>query len=326
MANDNYKQPWLIEIPIEPKSREDRERIAAVLVRLAAEDPAFGFSIDPESGNVLLKGMGELHLDMKIGILRRDIKVDILRRAHKIGFNVGAPQVAYREKITRTVTVDYVLKTENDGSGQLARVKIVCEPRPSDSGFKFENWVIGGAVPRDSLASVEKGLESVLGAGVVAGYPVVDLKVTLIDGVCHEFESPALTFEVAAREALREALHKGASVLLEPIMSVEVVTPDDCACLVIGDLNARRGQILGQDICGNASIINVKAPLANMFGYVKILRSISQGRATSIMQYDHYAPAPMPEGDLAVMPAAGVRAWAPLVPALAEAENRETIV
>jgi elongation factor G len=326
MANDNYKQPWLIEIPIEPKSSDDRDRLAAALARLAAEDPAFGFSIDPGCGAVLLRGMGELHLDIKIGILRRDIKVDIFRRTHKIDFNAGAPRVAYREKITRTATVDYTYRRQNGGSGQFARVKIVCEPRPSDSGFKFESWVAGGVMPREFIAGVEKGLDGVLGAGVVAGFPVVDLKVTLVDGGCHPFDSSAPAFELAAREALREALHKGAPVLLEPVMKVEVVTPEDCACLVIGDLNARRGQILGQDICGNANIINARVPLANMFSYAKILRSISQGHANSIMQFDHYAPVPLADGDSPVKAASGVRAWTSVVPALVDAENRETIV
>jgi elongation factor G len=336
MANDNDKRPWLIEIPIEPKSRDDRERLAAALARLAAEDPAFGFSMHPVSGPVLLKGMGELHLDIKIGILRRDIKVDIFRRPHKIDFNVGAPHVAYREKITRTATVDYVYGRQSSGVGQFARVKIVCEPRPSDSGFKFENWVVSAAMPREFLAGVERGLEGGLGAGVVAGCPVVDLKVTLVDGVCHPFDSSALAFELAAREALREALNKGASVLLEPVMHVEVVTPDDHTRLVVGDLNARRGQILGQDICGNANIINARVPLANMFGYAKILRSISQGRANSIMQFDHYAPVPSPESYPAVEAAGhlhsvgarttGMEIWTPAVAAVARADSRETIV
>jgi elongation factor G len=305
MANDNDKQPWLIEIPIEPKSREDRQRLAAVLARLAAEDPAFGFSMDPACGPILLKGMGELHLDIKIGILRRDLKVDILRRTHKIDFSVGPPHVACREMITRPATVDYTYRRQAGAAAQFARVKIVCEPRPSDSGFKFESWVASTAIPREFLGGVEKGLEEVLGAGVVAGRPVVDLKVTLVDGDCHPFDSSALAFELAAGEALREALHKGASVLLEPVMNIEVVTPEDFTRLVVGDLNARRGQILGQDICGNANIISARVPLANMFGYAKILRSISQGRANSIMQFDHYAPVPSPEGDHPTFDATG---------------------
>ncbi len=326
MANDNCRQPWLVEVPIEPKSRGDRDRLGAALARLAAEDPAFGFAPEPDSEQFLLRGMGEFHLDIKIGILRRDIKVDMLRRSHRIEFSVGALRVAYREKITRTATVDYALKSDNDGRAHLARLKIVCEPLPPDSGFAFENWVIGGMVPGEFLASVERGLESALGAGVIAGHPVVGLKVTLIDGACHPFNRSAVAFEVAAREALREALQKGAPVLLEPVMTIELVTPEDCARLVIGDLNARRGQIVGQDTCGNASIINAKVPLANMFGYAKILRSISQGRATSVMQFDHYAPVPLPESGLATKTAAGACARVPLVSAVALTESREAIV
>jgi elongation factor G len=279
MANGNYKRTWLIEIPVEPKSRDDRERLAATLAKLAVEDPAFGFAMNPQSGQILLMGMAELHLDIKIGILRHDVKVDILRRPHKIEFNAGAPQVAYREKITRTATVEYVYKGPNGGPGQFARLKIICEPLPSDAGFRFENRVTADAVPRQCLAAVEKGLESALGSGVVAACPVVDLKVTLIDGAFHESDSAALAFELAARAALREALQKGAPAVFEPIMSIEVVTPDDFTCPVICDLNARRGQILRQDICGNANIISAMVPLASMFGYVKILRSISEGRA-----------------------------------------------
>ena len=326
MANGNYKRPWLIEIPIEPKSMDDRARLAATLAKLAVEDPVFDFAMNPESGQILLMGMAELHLDIKIGILRRDVKVDILRRPHKLEFNAGAPRVAYREKITRTATVEYVYKGQNSGPGQLARVKIICEPLPSDTGFRFENRVAGGAVPRHCLAAVERGLESVLGSGIVAACPVTDLKVTLIDGAFHESDSSALAFELAARAALREALHKGAPVLFEPVMSVEVVTPDDFTRAVVGDLNARQGQILSQDICGNANIISARVPLANMFGYVKILRSISEGRATSIMQFDHYAPVPLAEGDLPFRSAADVRAWPPFLPALSETESRETFV
>ena len=326
MANGNYKRPWLIEVPIEPKSRGDRERLTATLAKLAVEDPVFDFTMNAESGQILLMGMAELHLDIKIGILRRDVKVDILRRPHKIEFNAGAPRVAYREKITRTATVEYAYKGQNSGPGQLARVKIICEPLPSDTGFRFENRVSGGPVPRQCLAAVAKGLESVLSSGVVAACPVADLKVTLIDGTFHESDSSALAFELAARAALREALQKGAPALFEPVMSVEVVTPDDFTCLVIGDLNARRGQILHQDICGNSNIISAMVPLANMLGYVRILRSISEGRATSIMQFDHYAPVPLAEGDFPFRSATGVRAWPPLVPAFAETESRETFV
>jgi elongation factor G len=227
--------------------------------------------------------MGELHLD---------IKVDILRRTYKVDANIGAPQVAYREKLTRSVTKDYTHKKQTGGTGQYGRVKIVCEPLPPGSGFVFENEVVGGSVPKEYIPGVEKGLESVLGSGVLAGFPVVDLKVTLIDGAYHEVDSSALAFEIAARSALREALTEGKCALLEPIMKVEVVTPEDYTGSVIGDLNSRRGQIQGQDMRGNANVITAMVPLQNMFGYVSNLRSMSQGRATFTMQFDHYSEVP----------------------------------
>jgi len=273
----------VIEIAIEPKSKADQEKLGVALAKLAAEDPSFRVSTDQESGQTILKGMGELHLD---------IKVDILKRTYKVEANIGAPQVAYREKITRAATVDYVHKKQTGGSGQFAKIKIVAEPTPAGSGFEFINKVVGGSVPKEYIPGVEKGLESVLGAGVLAGFPVVDLKVTLIDGDYHDVDSSALAFEIAARAALREALQKGHSVLLEPIMKVEVVTPEDYTGGVIGDLNSRRGQIQGQDMRGNANVINAMVPLANMFGYVNTLRSMSQGRATFTMQFDHYAEVP----------------------------------
>jgi elongation factor G len=273
----------VIEIAIEPKSKADQEKLGVALAKLAAEDPSFRVSTDPESGQTILKGMGELHLD---------IKVDILKRTYKVEANIGAPQVAYREKITQQVTVDYVHKKQTGGSGQFARVKIVAEPQVPGSGFAFENEIVGGAVPKEYVPGVEKGLESVLGSGVLAGFPVVDLKVSLIDGAYHDVDSSALAFEIAARAALREALQKGRSVLLEPIMKVEVVTPEDYTGSVIGDINSRRGQIQGQDMRGNANVVNAMVPLANMFGYVNTLRSMSQGRATFTMQFDHYAEVP----------------------------------
>ncbi|BBF93102.1 elongation factor G [Blastochloris tepida] len=273
----------VIEIAIEPKSKADQEKLGVALQKLAAEDPSFRVSTDQESGQTILKGMGELHLD---------IKVDILRRTYKVDANVGAPQVAYREKITRATTVDYTHKKQTGGTGQFARVKLVCEPNEPGKGFEFESKIVGGAVPKEYLPGVEKGLQSVLGSGVVAGFPVVDLKVQLVDGAYHEVDSSALAFEIASRAALREALQKGASVLLEPIMKVECVTPEDYTGSVIGDLNSRRGQIQGQDMRGNAVVINAMVPLANMFGYVNTLRSMSQGRATFTMQFDHYEQVP----------------------------------
>ena len=273
----------VIEIAIEPKSKADQEKLGVALAKLAAEDPSFRVSTDPESGQTILKGMGELHLD---------IKVDILKRTYKVEANIGAPQVAYREKITKQVTIDYTHKKQTGGSGQFARVKFEIAPLEPGKGFEFENKIVGGAVPREYIPGVEKGLESVLGTGVLAGFPVVDLKVALIDGAYHDVDSSALAFEIASRAALREGLQKGASVLLEPIMKVEVVTPEDYTGSVIGDLNSRRGQIQGQDMRGNANVINAMVPLANMFGYVNTLRSMSQGRATFTMQFDHYEQVP----------------------------------
>ncbi len=273
----------VIEIAIEPKSKADQEKLGVALAKLAAEDPSFRVSTDQESGQTILKGMGELHLD---------IKVDILRRTYKVDANIGAPQVAYRERISKAVTVDYTHKKQTGGTGQFAQVKIVVEPLPAGSGFVFENDIVGGAVPKEYIPGVEKGLESVLGSGILAGFPVVDLKVTLIDGKFHDVDSSALAFEIASRSALRDALQKGGSVLLEPVMKVEVVTPEDYTGSVIGDLNSRRGQIQGQDMRGNANVVNAMVPLANMFGYVNNLRSMSQGRATFTMQFDHYEQVP----------------------------------
>jgi elongation factor G len=273
----------VIEIAIEPKSKADQEKLGVALAKLVAEDPSFRVHTDQESGQTILKGMGELHLD---------IKVDILKRTYKVEANIGAPQVAYREKITKKVTEDYTHKKQTGGTGQFAQVKIVVEPLPPGTGFEFENDVVGGAVPKEYVPGVEKGLESVLGAGVLAGFPVVDLKVTLVDGKYHEVDSSALAFEIASRMALREALRRGGPVLLEPIMKVEVVTPEDYTGSVIGDLNSRRGQIQGQDMRGNANVVTAMVPLNNMFGYVSNLRSMSQGRATFTMQFDHYAEVP----------------------------------
>ena len=227
--------------------------------------------------------MGELHLD---------IKVDILRRTYKVDANIGAPQVAYREKLTRRIEQDYTHKKQTGGTGQFARVKIVFEPNDQGAGNTFESKIVGGAVPKEFIPGVEKGINSVMGAGVLAGFPVVDVKATLMDGAFHDVDSSVLAFEIASRAAFREALQKGGSVLLEPIMKVEVVTPEDYTGSVIGDLNSRRGQIQGQDMRGNANVINAMVPLMNMFGYVNNLRSMSQGRATFTMQFDHYAEAP----------------------------------
>src|SRR6202045_3995916 len=272
-----------IEIAIEPKSKADQEKLGVALAKLAAAHPSFRVSTDQESGQTILKGMGELHLD---------IKVDILRRTYKVDANIGAPQVAYRERITKRVEHSYTHKKQTGGTGQFAAVTIVVEPNEPGKGYEFESKVVGGAVPKEYIPGVEKGVESVLSSGVVAGFPVVDVKVQLIDGKNHDVDSSALAFEIATRACFREALQKGKSVLLEPIMKVEVVTPEDYTGSVIGDLNSRRGQIQGQDMRGNANVINAMVPLMNMFGYVNNLRSMSQGRATFTMQFDHYAEAP----------------------------------
>ncbi len=273
----------VIEIAVEPKSKADQEKLGVALMKLAAEDPSFRVSTDQESGQTILKGMGELHLD---------IKIDILKRTYKVEANIGAPQVAYRETITRKTEVDHIHKKQTGGSGQFARVKILVEPNAPGKGYEFENDVVGGTVPKEFIPGVEKGLESVLGTGVLAGFPVVDLKVTLEDGAYHDVDSSALAFEIGARAALREALQKAGPVLLEPIMKVEVVTPENYMGDVIGDLNSRRGQIVGTDTRGNAAVVNAMVPLANMFGYVNNLRSMTQGRATFTMQFNHYERVP----------------------------------
>ncbi|MGO8738445.1 elongation factor G [Rhodoblastus sp.] len=276
----------VIEIAIEPKTKADQEKLGIALAKLAAEDPSFRVSTDQESGQTILKGMGELHLD---------IKVDILRRTYKVDANIGAPQVAYREKLTKKVDIDYTHKKQTGGTGQFARVKIIFEPNEIGAGNVFESKIIGGSVPKEFIPGVDKGIQSVMGAGVLAGFPVVDMKATLYDGGFHDVDSSVLAFEIASRAATREALQKGGSVLLEPIMKVEVVTPEDYTGSVIGDLNSRRGQIQGQDMRGNAVVINAMVPLANMFGYVNQLRSFSQGRANFTMQFDHYEQVPAAE-------------------------------
>jgi elongation factor G len=273
----------VIEMAVEPKTKGDQEKMAVALQKLTAEDPSFRVMTDQESGQTIIKGMGELHLD---------IKVDILKRTHKVDVNVGAPQVAYRETITRNAKVDYVHKKQTGGSGQFARVVLDVAPNEKGAGFLFESKVVGGTVPKEFIPGVEKGLNSVLTSGNLAGFPVVDIKVALVDGAYHEVDSSAIAFEIAGRMALREALGKAGSVLLEPIMKVEVTTPEEYLGGVIGDLNSRRGHIIGTGNRGNAQIVNAMVPLANMFGYVNNLRSMSQGRASYTMQFDHYAEVP----------------------------------
>jgi elongation factor G len=273
----------VIEIAIEPKSKADQEKLGVALSKLAAEDPSFRVSTDQESGQTILKGMGELHLD---------IKVDILRRTYKVDASIGAPQVAYREKLTKRTEITYTHKKQTGGTGQFAKVTIVFEPAEPGVGSSFESKVVGGSVPKEYVPGVEKGINSVMGSGILAGFPVVDVKATLVDGAYHDVDSSALAFEIASRAAFREGLQKGGSVLLEPIMKVEVVTPEEHTGFVMGDLLSRRGQVQGQDMRANAVVINAMVPLANMFGYVNQLRSGTQGRANFTMQFDHYEQVP----------------------------------
>ncbi|MED5550313.1 MAG: elongation factor G [Pseudomonadota bacterium] len=273
----------VIELAIEPKSKGDQEKLGIALQRLAAEDPSFRMKTDEESGQTIIAGMGELHLD---------ILVDRMKREFKVEANIGAPQVAYRESLGQAGTVDYTHKKQSGGSGQFARVKIEFEPGEPGSGFVFESKIVGGSVPKEYIPGVEKGLNSVMENGLLAGFPVIDVKATLIDGAYHDVDSSVLAFEIAGRAAFREAKNHCAPKLLEPIMKVEVVTPDEYTGSVIGDLNSRRGQIAGQEMRGNATVVNAMVPLANMFGYVNNLRSATQGRAQFTMQFDHYEPVP----------------------------------
>ncbi|MFZ5718708.1 MAG: elongation factor G [Pseudomonadota bacterium] len=273
----------VIEIAVEPKSKADQEKLGVALAKLAAEDPSFTVSTDHESGQTILKGMGELHLD---------IKIDILKRTYKVEANIGAPQVAYRESLSRRTEIDYTHKKQTGGTGQFARVKLVFEPGEPGSGFVFESAIVGGAVPKEYIPGVQKGLESAKDNGLLAGFPLIDFKATLVDGAFHDVDSSVLAFEIASRAAFKELREKGGPKLLEPIMAVEVVTPEEYLGSVIGDLNGRRGQIQGQDVRGNAIVINAFVPLANMFGYVNNLRGMSQGRAQFTMQFDHYETVP----------------------------------
>jgi len=278
----------VIELSIEPKTKADQEKLGVALQKLAAEDPTFRVSTDQESGQTILRGMGELHLD---------IKVDILRRTYKVDANVGAPQVAYRETLGRKTEINYTHKKQTGGSGQFAEVKIIFEPVEPGVGYSFENKVVGGSVPREFVPGVEKGLAQAKENGLLAGFPVIDFKATLVDGKYHDVDSSVLAFEIAARAAFRELRDKASPKLLEPIMKVEVITPEDYVGDVIGDLNSRRGMIQGTDQRGNAQVIIAMVPLANMFSYVNTLRSMSQGRANFHMEYDHYEAVPQAVAD-----------------------------
>ena len=276
----------VIEIAVEPNSKNDQEKMSSGLQRLAAEDPSFRVSTDLESGQTIMKGMGELHLDILIDRLKREFKVEA---------NIGAPQVAYRETISKEVEVDYTHKKQSGGSGQFARVKMIF--KPIEEGFEFENKVVGGSVPREYVPGVEKGLQSAKDTGVIAGFPVIDFGVELIDGASHDVDSSVLAFEIAARAAFREAMQKAGPKLLEPVMKVEIITPEEYMGDIIGDLNSRRGNVGGMDQRGNARVVTAMVPLANMFGYVNTLRSMSQGRAQYSMQFDHYEQVPQAVAD-----------------------------
>jgi len=278
----------VIEVAVEPKTKGDQEKMGMALARLATEDPSFRVTTDPESGQTIIKGMGELHLE---------IIVDRMKREFKVEANVGAPQVAYRETISKTYEHDYTHKKQSGGSGQFAAVTIRYEPLAAGTGYEFDNEVVGGTVPKEYVPGVIKGLDSARTTGPLAGFPVIDFKAVLVDGKYHDVDSSALAFEIAARANFREAIVKAGPKLLEPMMRVEVVTPEDYMGDVIGDLNSRRGQINSMDSRGNARVVQAMVPLANMFGYVNNLRSMSQGRATYTMHFDHYEQVPQAVAD-----------------------------
>ena len=278
----------VIEVAVEPKTKGDQEKMATALGRLAQEDPSFQVASDPESGQTVIKGMGELHLEILVDRMKREFKVDA---------NVGAPQVAYRETISRPSEIDYTHKKQTGGSGQFARIKLVFEPLEPGEGFLFDNAVTGGSVPREFIPGVEKGLNGARESGVLAGFPMIDFKTTLVDGASHDVDSSVMAFEIAARAAYREGIGKAGPVLMEPMMRVEVVTPEEYMGDIIGDLNSRRGNVSGMDTRGNARVVTAMVPLANMFGYVNTLRSMSQGRAQFTMHFDHYARVPQAVAD-----------------------------
>ena len=278
----------VIEIAVEPKSKADQEKLGVGLQKLAAEDPSFRVTTDHESGQTIMAGMGELHLD---------ILVDRLKREFGVEANIGQPQVAYREALARPVEIDYTHKKQSGGSGQFGRVKIKFEPLEPGSGIEFENSVVGGNIPREYIPGVEKGIRTMAETGLLAGFPVIDFKAEVYDGAYHDVDSSVMAFEIAARAAFRQIKVEGKLKLLEPVMKVEVVTPDEYMGDVIGDLNSRRGMIEGTEMRGNANVINAMVPLANMFGYVNDLRSKTQGRAQFTMTFDHYAATPQAVAD-----------------------------
>ena len=278
----------VIEIAVEPKTKGDQEKMGQALGRLAAEDPSFQVSSDLESGQTIIKGMGELHLEILVDRMKREFKVDA---------SVGQPQVAYRETIKIPSTVDYIHKKQTGGAGQFARIKVNFEPLPSGSGFEFKNSVVGGSVPKEFIPGVEKGFRSAMDSGPLSGFPVIDLKAELYDGDSHDVDSSVMAFEIASRAAFREGILKAKPALLEPVMRVEVVTPEEYMGDIIGDLNSRRGDVTSMDQQGNARVVGAMVPLANMFGYVNTLRSQSQGRAQFTMHFDHYSEIPQTVSD-----------------------------
>ena len=282
LENMEFPDP-VIELAVEPKTKADVEKMGLALSRLAMEDPSFKVSSDPESGQTIIKGMGELHLE---------IIVDRLKREFKVEANVGEPQVAYRETITKPCDIEYTHKKQSGGAGQFARVKIKFEPTEDHTGFEFINTVVGGNIPKEYIPGVEKGLRSAMESGVLAGYPVTGVRCNLYDGAYHEVDSNVMCFEIAGRAAFREGMRQAEPRLLEPIMKVEVVTPEEYMGDIIGDLNSRRGLVNGMDQRGNARVIDAFVPLSNMFGYVNTLRSLSQGRAQFTMIFDHYSEVP----------------------------------
>ncbi len=278
----DFPEP-VIEVAVEPKTTADQEKMGIALSRLVSEDPSLYVSTDHESGQTLLKGMGELHLEIIIDRMRREFKVEA---------NIGAPQVAYRETITSSADIDYTHKKQTGGAGQFAKVKIRFEPLEAGSGFVFENKVVGGNVPKEYIPSVQDGINQIKDSGILAGYPLIDFKATLLDGAYHDVDSSTLAFEIAAKAAYKEGMPKCSPKILEPIMKVEVITPDEYMGDIIGDLNSRRGAIQNMEPRGNAQVIAAKVPLATMFGYINTLRSMSQGRAQYSMEFSHYEQVP----------------------------------
>jgi elongation factor G len=273
----------VIEIAVEPKTTVDQEKLGIALNRLVAEDPSLRMSVNAESGQTILKGMGELHLEIIIDRVKREFNVDV---------SIGAPQVAYRETITKAVEIEYLHKKQSGGAGQFAKVKILFEPLEPGSGFQFESKIVGGSIPKEYIPGVQSGLESIKEGGMISGFPAIDFKAMLIDGAFHEVDSSPLAFELAAKGAFKEMANKAAPKILEPIMKVEVITPEEYMGDIMGDINSRRGQVSSMETRNNSTIIVALVPLANMFGYINVLRSISQGRAQYSMRFSCYEQVP----------------------------------